>query len=310
MPFNYQANNNGGVIGSDVPVSRFRAENIEQFTGNGTFTPSGNPTADILIIGGGASGPQQHGSGGGAGGILFAPSFTVPGSPVAITVGGGGAGVSGPNDLRGNQGQNSTFGPIFTALGGGFGGAFSDTNPIPPAHPRNGNTGGSGGGGGSSNAGFPAGTGGTSIQQPSSTPPSALGYGNSGAPGPGGFSGGGGGGGNANASGLNGGAGKAFDTASPTASPSPTTFAGGGGGKQHNSTTGTGGAGGGGPGAGGSGTINSGGGGGSNNAGPTTSGTGGSGKVIIKELGSAATASGVWTLQAQYGFQKNSEWPT
>jgi len=109
MPFNYQTNNNGGVIGADVPVSRFKAENIQQFTGNGTFTPSGNPTADVLIIGGGASGPQQHGSVGGAGGVLYVPSYTVPGSPVAVTVGGGGAAVGPGANLKGNQGQDSTF---------------------------------------------------------------------------------------------------------------------------------------------------------------------------------------------------------
>ena len=139
MPFNYQTNNNGGVIGATVPVRRAAPENITNYTGPGTFTPGGASTADLLIIGGGGGAHCQHAGGGGAGGILYVPGYTLPGSPVSVSIGSGGNGAPSP-DQTAQSGSPSTFGSL-TGLGGGRGGTYTEGGG------NSGATGGSGGGG-------------------------------------------------------------------------------------------------------------------------------------------------------------------
>jgi len=118
---------------------------IEAFTSNGTWTvPSGITTVAILVVAGGGSGgttdntgQSNRGSAGGAGGVILIPNWNVSGaSSYSITVGNGGAVVSGGH----NDGQNSVVSggsKTLTALGGGAGG-FSDNTD-------NGRSGGSGG---------------------------------------------------------------------------------------------------------------------------------------------------------------------
>ena len=250
---------------------------------------------EVLVVAGGGAGGGYGGNdgagGGGAGGLIYNRNFTVtPGSAVTVTVGNGGAGVGGA--VRGSSGGNSVFGSL-TAIGGGGGGSEG------AAEQRPGGSGGSGGGGGGYGVG---GTGGNGT----------AGQGNRGgdctAPG----DGGGGGAGSAGENGLTGkgGLGLGFDI-----SGSFVYYAGGGGasGDKRNARGGggaVGGIGGGGKGQDATnstppenGTPNTGGGGGaaagSNpayGAGTTlTSGSGGSGIVIVRYPGPQRAIGGTVT---------------
>jgi len=241
---------------------------------------------DYLVVAGGASGGSPYGGGGGAGGLRSTVTTTGGGGTLetalavslstnyTVTVGAGGALVS---DGTGNNGSNSIFSTI-TSVGGGAGaGRYSG----------NGVLGGSGGGAGDN--------------YPSQTNVGGAGTANQG------FAGGsgafipylGGGGGGAGAVGVNnnayssannaGGAGGAGGAGvAVLITGSSVTYAGGGGsGNTSSYSGGAGGAGGGGTGGGGSnngvaGTANRGGGGGGGSDGPTNSGAGGSGVVILR----------------------------
>ena len=273
---------------------------IHTFTSSGTFcvsslsnTPANN-TVSYVVVAGGAGGGSNHGAGGGAGGFregkhapvdpytaspLVAPAgITVTASAFPITVGAGGAKANvGSPTVRGGSGSPSTFSTITSTGGGGGGGSSSS-----------GADGGSGGGNGGENpAGFGSGN----------TPPVSPPQGNDGEENPGTRGPAGGGGGATQAGGvpgdMNGGNG-----ATTEITGSSVTYAGGGGGAKYPTTVGpgngTGGTGGGGAGNFGSncgappfspagdGTANTGGGGGGTYCGPTLTGSGGSGVVIIR----------------------------
>ena len=283
---------------------------IHKFTGDGTFTVTtvgnaagGGAGASYLVVAGGASGSGVfRGGGGGAGGFregknsgdpysaspLNAPAgLTLSAQAYPISVGGGGAKVTG----QGTQGGNSTFSTI-TSAGGGRGGIYDGANssysPYSRCSSPRGFDGGSGGGGAGTNP-SPNNNGGAG-----NTPPVSPPQGN-----PGGAGsqsavqsgGGGGGAGAAGAGGANpGNPGGAGVSSSITASP--TAYAGGGGGGGYDS----GGPGCGGSSIGGSGGCGSGGapgndaadntgsGGGGAGGGPnnSTGGGGGSGIVVIR----------------------------
>jgi len=294
---------------------------IHTFTGPGTFTvscvgnPAGSDSVDYLVVAGGGSGGSANGGGGGGGAGGFREGYN-PGSytasPLAtsslpvtaqgypITIGGGGAGVAASGDSNGNSGNNSS-GLGIVSTGGGYGAreltvggpggsgggagkydATGGTGNNPPVSPPQGNPGGSlldtsgnegGGGGGAGDQGetIPSGNtrgGSGGIGVTSSISGTATGYA-------------GGGGGNGETGLKNGGTGGFHSTGatpSPTASPSPGTpgFGGGNGSNgntpclQAPSIQ--------------SGTTNTGGGGGGVDfpAPGVTSGSGGSGVVIIR----------------------------
>ena len=141
---------------------------IHTFTGPGTFAVTGisatvpaNNQADYLVVaGGGGGGVADIGGGGGAGGFRMSNDTCMPApttSPLAnptgltmtitsfpITVGGGGAAITGTPSSKpvSNPGSTSTFSTISSAGGGGGG---SGPNPCGPS---TGNPGGSGGGAG------------------------------------------------------------------------------------------------------------------------------------------------------------------
>ena len=264
----------GGIITEDSQYW------YHTFGASGTFTPKQALTVDYLVVaGGGGGGNDSRGAGGGAGGFRTSAGTSganssaesvlslASGTPIAVTVGAGGAsGTGGLADSRGSSGSNSIFSTITSTAGGGGGGGATTV--------ANGLTGGSGGGGG----GYYVGTGGagTSLQ--------GLG-GGAGTTNPNFGAGGGGGAGQVGAagSGNNGGAGG--NGIASTIIGTSVTYAGGGGG----GSTSTGGAGGnGGGGAGGNsgqpglrGTTNTGGGGGGTGDG-SNAGAGGSGIVIIR----------------------------
>ena len=281
-----------------------------QLSGSGTFTvPSGINTAEILIVGGGASGsrsPNVAGGGGGAGGIVYRASYTFTAtdksSGIAYSVGAGGNGVGiSPEAYDGgyNNGGDTTFaisGGTITAKGGGGGAGYGGNTHKPgfgsayyaPSQ------GGSGGGGA-----WESGTGASSNQ---GTFSGWTSYGNSGGNRASGenYSGAGGGGAggagqNSTATvGGNGGVGQLFS--SFTAYGESGYFGGGGAGGSQSDTVAQGGNGGGGNGGYGTGATNrsggnatdgtGGGGGGSRSMGYGTytykSGDGGNGTILLK----------------------------
>jgi hypothetical protein len=305
----------GGNINGTAPGNGYK---YHVFTSNGNFVVTEGGNMEMLLVGGGGpSGstntPSVVGTcaGGGAGGVVYASSYTIQSGTHPIVIG-----DPAPQPLTPtpNRGEDSTFidagGPTtITALGGGVGHAYNRNS-------GSGYPGGSGGGGG-----YPGAPGGT-AQQPSQNPgiSGLLQYGNPGgqgyAPEGGDYMTGGGGGSNAvgqpgdgpaNPSpGTNGagGAGNAFPGfpgALPGFAPLPSAwktavapqgyFAGGGGGGVNDSPSVTlpGGVGGGGDGAAGkaAGVTNTGGGGGGANNPPSgspgeTGVKGGSGIVIIR----------------------------
>ena len=283
---------------------------IATFVGPGTFCVSQvhTCTADNLVsymvaAGGGSGGSAQYNGagGGGAGGFreLVSPVAPYTASPLEgystvpnrvtvtatgypITVGGGGASVTG-NGTDGNKGNDSIFSTI-TSTGGGFGSAG---NAAPAAGP--GGSGGGAGGGGRSIAG---GTGNT----PPTTPSQGFAGGTSPAP-PVPSDNAAGGGGGATAVGTPGAAnsGVGGDGATTSISAAAIVRGGGGGGSGNcgpaaQAAGGTGGGGAGGPPGGNdgvAGTVNTGGGGGGASGegapgGNDNSGQGGSGVVIIR----------------------------
>ena len=252
------------------------------FLSSGTFTPATGLSCDVLVVAGGGAGGYLS-AGGGAGGVYYSTGNSVL-SAQTVTVGAGGAYTTSPN-----SGNNSQFGSLTAAVGGGYG---------PNYGLGNGASGGSGGGGASAGLGNAAGTGGAATS----------GQGNAGGSGSGvpstNFQGGGGGGagavgGNAVAGGAAGVGGAGTNTYSAWLSTtglgvSGYIAGGAGGAADLGGSSGAGGSGGGGAGAAsrgatgpvdpGSGVANTGGGGGGFGTTSAVYGQGGSGLVIIRYL--------------------------
>lgn len=101
--------------------------NVQSFTSSGTWTkPSGVRFVRVFCWGGGGSGGRNGVAtgvgGGGGGGQLTYSTFDASWLPatVSVTIGAGGAGVSGA--AGGNDGGNTTFGTYLIAAGGAQGG--------------------------------------------------------------------------------------------------------------------------------------------------------------------------------------------
>ena len=247
---------------------------VHQFksTGSFTFTPGISvTTGNVLVVAGGGSGGGGNylGGGGGAGGYISSANYSLSGESFNVVVGTGGAGVKTSVGINGGP---STFDTL-TATGGGGGGWYYITGPV--QYP--GNSGGSGGGGcgawsvgGSSMAGqgYYGGNGSASAN-----------YG----------AGGGGGAGGAGVNGVGSVGGNGGLGVASSITGSELYYAGGGGGAVYNAGTGgVGGSGVGGNGSTGAGTngvVNTGsGGGGAERAGTATSGSGGTGIVIVSYI--------------------------
>ena len=252
--------------------------------------------AEYLIVAGGGAGGKANAGGGGAGGLLTnfggtALSLT-PGVVYTVTVGAGGAAVSG--GARGNNGANSVLSgtgiTTLTAIGGGGGGSDAASGGV-------GADGGSGGGSDyNSNTGG-SGTAGQGNDGGDANNPSGQ-YGAGG----GGGAGGAGTGGSTSAGGV-GGVGL-----SNSITGSAVFYAGGGGGSTASAGGGAGGNGGGGAGGdGGAGSATDGtdglGGGGGGIDGGAPSGAGGDGVVILSvaDADYSSTTTGSPTVTANAG---------
>jgi hypothetical protein len=118
-----------------VGISSLLAANGKSvFMASGSFTVPDNVTRiKVTIVGGGGSGGGCQGSsvnetiggaGGGAGGTAIAWLTVSPGMVYAVTVGAGGAAVTGASG--GNDGRDSSFGTSIIAKGG-RGGGYNNT---------------------------------------------------------------------------------------------------------------------------------------------------------------------------------------
>ena len=99
-----------------------------------SFTVSESITADILVVAGGGSGGTNAGGGGGAGGYIYAQNISLSQGTYSVTDGIGGTGPfnwfnDSFADCKGNNGGNSSFGTLYTAIGGGGGGTYIDPPP-------------------------------------------------------------------------------------------------------------------------------------------------------------------------------------
>jgi hypothetical protein len=278
--------------------------NVWTNIGDGTGS-IGNYDVEYLVIAGGGGG-GTYGGGGGAGGYRTGTLTLTDGSTYSATVGAGGASVS-TSGSKGGDGEDSVFSTI-TSIGGGGGSAGGQSNA---------GSGGSGGGG-SYQGGYGTGT---------------TGQGNNGSPGAADLygeliylAGGGGGAGSAGTDYVadppeSGSGGAGLNTQSAWATATSTGdggyYAGGGGGGTPvespyypGQTAGSGGAGGGGAGgtggAGTNGTPNTGGGGGGagyrQSVGHYSSGSGGSGIVIIRYAGSQKGTGGTVVESGGYTY--------
>jgi len=252
--------------------------------------------AEYLIVAGGGAGGKANAGGGGAGGLLTnfggtAISLT-PGVVYTVTVGAGGAAVSG--GARGNNGANSVLSgtgiTTLTAIGGGGGGSDAASGGV-------GADGGSGGG-----SDYDSNTGG------SGTAPQGNDGGDSSTAGPQFGAGGGGGAGAAGTGGTNSVGGVGGVGLSNSITGSAVFYAGGGGGSTAYTGAGAGGNGGGGaggsaaPASGTAGTDALGGGGGGVDGG-APSGKGGDGVVILSvaDADYSSTTTGSPTVTANAG---------
>lgn len=258
----YSAKATGGTITTD----QFYV--YHTFTSSGTFSPTANISADVLVIAGGGGSPAAGtgagpSGGGGAGGVLGFTGQSLTPSSYTVTVGAGGTNTTG---------NDSQFGTLTLVKGGGIGGTTDNI----------GGTGGSGGGSG----GRYTSAGGAATSGQGNT--GGVGYQQSGlAAGAGGGAGAVGGPAGNNQGGTGGAGTNAYSSwATATSTGASGYYAGGGGGMSwYSGNGGAGGTGGGGNGASNStatnatnGTANTGGGGGGSSYGST----GGSGLVIVR----------------------------
>ncbi len=202
---------------------------VQTFTSSDTWNkPSSGTLAIVECWGAGGSGGHANSGGGGGGGAYTKAILVLSdlGSTETVTIGAGGAAVTGSNTI-GNTGGNTTFGSHLTGYGGGGGGnnggGAGGGGGLSAGSDGSGSTGGNGGdpGGGTGGAANSSETGGGSGLGGAGGGSGSSGGGTDGPGGAAGWGGGGGGGGDAAGSGLGGG----------------NSIAGGGGGGGAGSTT-------------------------------------------------------------------------
>jgi hypothetical protein len=261
----------------------------------GSITPRVTLDVEYLMVGGGGSGGDENAGGGGAGGVITATGLELTGDAAyTVTVGGGGASVTGGS--VGNVGGDSILSGagISTLTGGGGGGGGKYNGDATAGRATNGNGGGGGYNGTAAGTGDGAGFDGGYQTNQGGPASAAAGGGGAAEVGEAGTSTKGGDGGDGVANDI-------IETGTDVY------YAGGGGGYANNTQAacGAGGNGGGGigdlnggAGADKNGTANTGGGGGGSSDSSQTSGAGGSGIVILRGLTSELNSYNDLTLQS------------
>ena len=156
--------------------------------------PLSGVTYDILVVGGGGAGGAGMGAGGGAGGLVYHPNAdasVLSDASISVVIGAGAPlTTGGPSGPPGKNGNDTTFGTLYTALGGGGGSRYgvaspliwpdptAVSNPGSPTPVYQGASGGSGGGGGYIPG--PGGLGRQTTYSPLPADSKTYGYGNNG----------------------------------------------------------------------------------------------------------------------------------
>ena len=125
-----------GVSWTTVTVPPSGQLRTQLFTAPGTWTNPGSVTqVKVTVVGGGGGGSVSDGSSAaapaGGGGVAIA-AFTIPTSPVAITIGAGGTGKLSPGPGTGGTGGTTSFGAFLSATGGNGGPANTGQGPGTP----------------------------------------------------------------------------------------------------------------------------------------------------------------------------------
>jgi hypothetical protein len=156
-------------------------------TGTSGFSPAVTGTVEVLVVAGGGGGGANHAGGGGAGGVLYVGEYQViSGQQYTVTVGAGGAVGPSYSTAQGRNGDNSVFGTLVAAGGGGAGNR-RDSGTAGIEYGLWGGSGGGGGGQGSDDNTINWGGAGTLGQgYPGGTGSFHTGAGGGGAGGPGG----------------------------------------------------------------------------------------------------------------------------
>ena len=171
----------GAAVYSDANTGTYTGFAYKTFTASGTITVTTAGFADIVVLGGGGAGIGVAGGGGGAGGLLQVTNAYLPVGTLTVTVGAGGAKVTGKTQFA-PSGSPSRLGDYYGVGGGGcfdrqnlathyggsggggsYGASLFNGGSGTPGQGNNGGTGttsSAGGGGGSGGVGA-AGTGGT-----------------------------------------------------------------------------------------------------------------------------------------------------
>lgn len=114
-------------------------QKVQEFTSTGTFTaPSNCYSVEVFLVGAGGggggfpAGNPGKGGGGGGGEVITSRKISVtPGTSYTVTIGAGGAGGAANTGAVGND---SSFGSLLTAYGGGGGsGRLSNGNGTNPS---------------------------------------------------------------------------------------------------------------------------------------------------------------------------------
>ena len=142
---------NTAVIASNATVTTSGAYTLTAFTTSGSIILPVAKTADVLVVGGGGPGGYNYGAGGGGGGLIWQTGQTLAAGTYTVTVGAGG--TNGGGGTSPANGSSSSFGSVYTALGGGYGAPTSGAGTL--------YIGGSGGSGGGGYAGY---AGGAALQ--------------------------------------------------------------------------------------------------------------------------------------------------
>ena len=117
-------------------ISYYNDKTIHTFTSSGTFTnPASISNVEIVMVAGGGAGGLNIGGGGGAGAVLEGSSITLPASTYTISVGAGGAGRTSLGPSTPGTASDTTIsfpGPYtWTANRGGYGAIYPDVAAQP-----------------------------------------------------------------------------------------------------------------------------------------------------------------------------------
>jgi len=124
------------ATGGDISYYTVGAQTyqVHTFYDSGTLTLGQNVTADVLLVGGGGGGHGGYqspgGGGGGAGGFVYYAATSLSAGTKTVTVGAGGAGGfsdtnDGGNYVDAQNGGDTSFTGLTTAVGGGKGGSYN-----------------------------------------------------------------------------------------------------------------------------------------------------------------------------------------